>query len=158
MSDEINCVGIDPGATTGAACRTEDGRWWFGLFFFASEMDVLSSRLDFKRDFCSHAIIEDSYLGVNPKTRASIDKKIGYIWALCEQLGYKVEIVPAMTWKSAMLSVNGTLPKKSKEQKEMSILAAKGLGVDTTSNDIADAVCLAEFGNLNFELLAKEIL
>lgn len=164
--EDMNCIGIDVGATTGIAFRcsdkyayeaTYDG-WCVSTVKF-KDKDDLKDDLEWASVHHDNivAIIEDSFLGVNPKTRASIDKKIGYIWALCEQLGYKVEIVNPMTWKHAMLPVNGYLPKGRKEQKALSILSAKGLGVDTTDHNIADAVCLAEYGNLNFGLLAKEV-
>lgn len=101
------------------------------------------------------AYIEDGYMGPNAKVAKQLDQLRGRIQERCKNAGLTYVMINPKTWQALMLGE----ARGRKELKAMSIEVAQDLGADVTgpngkpSDDIADAVCLAEYGHLNANLV-----
>ena len=151
----MKVVGIDPGTRqTGFAWRTPSGAWRCGWVRPDSLQTIL---LEARRDGCDVAAVEDSFLGVNPRTYRVLITLQVRILSMCGDLNLRTVTVPPLTWKSAMLTGAGYLPAGRDHQKSTALAVARRLGADPKTFDEGDAVCLAEFVQNAPEQLAFDL-
>jgi len=87
------------------------------------------------------AVIEDCYLGVNPKTHKVLAIMQGLIIAACDRAGLPYEVIPAATWH-ADLGLTGPREDRKRGAK---MIATRVLGAaGGITSDEADAVCLCD--------------
>jgi len=157
----MNVIGIDPSlmrtgwayvAGTGAthywllgSCRGDDYEAMRAVLWEAAAFGV------------THAAIEDVYLGRNFRTAAVLAEVRGGIKSACAGAGIEAIDVPAMTWKSAMLTMSGRIPQGRKAQKGAALMVARTLGANPCNSDEADAVCIADYARRKWTLDARAI-
>jgi len=146
-------VGIDPATATGMAWM-QDGQWHTMTLDGRDDDAIRAALHDARLAGVELAAIEDCYLGVNFRTAKTLAVIQGRIASLCQSSGIRVQIVPVMCWKRAMLTVAGSFPQRRTEQKRTSIWVAKALGAQPANDNEADAVCLAEFARKGLALHA----
>lgn len=151
---DVSVIGIDPSLrATGLAWRNRVGEW--KTHVCPGDHSLVQATL-YKAHAhgVSIAYIEDGFMGPNAKVAKQLDQLRGRIQERCKLAGMKYVMVPPREWQAAMLGKVKLRP----ELKAMSIKVAHDLGADVTgptgkpSDDISDAVCLAEYGGLNADL------
>lgn len=93
----------------------------------------------------THAVIEQANGYGNIKAAFALAEARGRIIEACERAGLTVIRVHVATWQSAMLRKSS----KKGDSKERSIESAKSLGVVTDDHNIADAVNMLVYAELN---------
>ncbi len=158
MLSGTRVIGIDPSLrATGLAWRNRAGEWEIGLC--PGDHSLVGASLGLAHhDGIKIAYIEDGYMGPNAKVSKQLDQLRGRMQERCTRAGMKYVMVNPKTWQALMLGD----AKGHKELKAMSIKVAQDLGADVTGpngkpgDDMADAVCLAEYGGLNANLVDQE--
>lgn len=141
----MNVLAFDPAKRTGWAYTRTDGEWVCGTVD-PDDAKAVVGVVSRAVSVCARlAVLESTYLAVNPATRSRLDEIRGQLRGMCMQYGMEVENVAPNTWKAAMLRVNGRMPKGRKAQKEQAMAVARALGAEPRNADEADAVCLCEW-------------
>lgn len=138
----MRVLALDPGRRCGYAWRTPAGAWRVGTVHLDDLLGILTEACD---DGCNVVAVEDIYLGPSVATFKALAVTQGRIMALCTGIGLTVQTVAPITWKSAMLRVNGFMPRTRPEQKRAAVWTARALGADVTDDNQADACCLCEY-------------
>jgi len=85
-------------------------------------------------------VIENIFLGYDPTVYMKLSMVIGAISVFCVGMKISLMTIPNPTWRSTYGIVGGRSFCKTKSLK----VAMKILGKKITSNDISDAICIAE--------------
>lgn len=157
----MNVIGIDPSLRrTGWAYLVDcdDQHYWVHGTFRGDDDNAMQMILSLAPAFgVTHAAIEDVYLGRNFKTAATLAEVRGRIKGACAAAGIEVRDVPAMKWKSAMLTMSGLLPQGRKAQKAAAVTVARACGANPRNSDEADAVCIADYARRAWTVEARAI-
>ena len=162
MPDPV--LGIDPSIrATGFAWRFQDATNWRTRVCRGDDAVSLMNFIAWaSRENARKAYIEDAGpMRLNPKVASQLDQLRGRIQAWCLKADMEYVMVSPTEWQSAMLGKTvkgGTKPA--------SILMASELGADVTralksgsrvlDDNLADAVCLSEYGRLQEALSGIE--
>lgn len=141
----MNILAFDPAKRTGWAYKTMEDKWDCGVVNPDDTLTVKDVIMLAISQGVDKAVLESTYLAVNPATRSRLDEIRGQLRGMCMQYGMEVQNVAPNTWKAAMLRTNGRMPKGRKAQKEQAMLVARALGAEPRNADEADAVCLCEW-------------
>jgi Holliday junction resolvasome RuvABC endonuclease subunit len=93
------------------------------------------------------AVIEDGYVGKNPRVALALAMVRGSLAALAQQAGLRPVLVAPATWQTAMLSQGGWRPTTHKEIIPLVKLRVRSLHKLDLAEDEAVAVLLAEWGD-----------
>ncbi len=145
-------VGIDPSATaTGMAILQGPN----GCEYMSSPIENwidMQEHLSFWYQYqyytATHLMIEGQFVGPNPKNALLLATIKGRIVQMAVELGYEIQEVGPKTWQKKILGVPGNA--KTAERKAASIAHVKTLGVDTDDDNIADAICIAQYAERMF--------
>lgn len=150
----MSCIGIDPAVSKPVCYAYRRGRIWtvgrgpMGRDLLANE-DFLEALRLAEYQGVHTAVIEDGYVGPNPKTALALSAVRGQIAALAAQAGLKVEMVPPATWQAAMLCQGVWRPRRHDEiVRQARLRAGSILGPGNWTEDECVAACLAEWGEL----------
>lgn len=133
-------IGFDAATVTGyayVAGRTTQ-YWVTGVLDALDRMElehVVQAAVDAG---CTHAAIEDPYLGANVATLKKLTRIADRIQSQCERCGMKVLLITAQKWQSA-LDISG---KRADRKLGARRMAAHLTGSEPQTQDEADAVCL----------------
>ena len=160
---KFNPMAIDPATITGWAWKGRD-IWECGSTWAPSVTALIPLA---KVEGVTHAIVEGGYAGPNPQTTMMLAEIRANVKRDCREAGLVVIEVPPMTWKTAVLSQGGHLPKDTKAQKKLAIMVAEtpvangGLGAKLPrgkrgkiDDNAADAVCICAWALANERELA----
>lgn len=140
-------LAIDPGVKAcGLAWRT--GRYMPILVNNCNVRGLYETLSDIKHDLLkvpTHAVIEQANGYGNIKAAFALAEARGCIIEACERAGMTIIRVHVATWQSAMLAKSS----KKGDSKERSIQSAKSIGVDTDDHNVADAVNMLVYAELN---------
>ena len=149
-------VGIDASTNrTGYAVIKDDNILEHGVFDLHKNKDttsrleeMCSKVLSILSEYHPHVVyIEDAWQGNNPKTMKLLMHIIGSVYGWCVSNHIKcVEIIPS-SWRK---TIGWDIGKKSRD--ELKIMSLKYVndtyGIITTSDDLADAICIATAGKI----------
>jgi hypothetical protein len=140
-------LGIDPGKTGGWCIGDSDKRntTLFGKID-THDLDALKDlALYAKERGVLTCYIEDVHFQskkFNPKTLLNHAKSIGLTEGIMWSHGIQTHLVLAKVWQSQVLVVNG----RAQHGKGASVEFANRIGVETRNHNIADAACIAAYG------------
>ena len=150
IGTKFSCIGLDVATKTGLAFKL-DGVW----HTYQGDTDTIRVLLQRHAKHHTHAVIEDGFVGFNNASSLKLATLRGQVEEMCLGHGLEIQFVMPSVWQVAILTISGYTPKRRKDIKHASIFCAKALGADPANHDEADAVCIAEWGNVNLELLAR---
>lgn len=143
------CIGIDPAVAKPIAfAYRENGGWSHGTVApdgwdgFRHVFHIARHRAGIDT-----AVIEDGYVGRNPKVSMQLSMVRGTLSALAQQAGLRPVLVAPATWQTAMLSMGRWRPKRHREIVEMVQMRVRRLHGLELTEDEAVAVLLAEWGD-----------
>ena len=96
--------------------------------------------------------LEDGFIGVNPKVGMRLAEIRGVIKTVATMQGLECRLVAPATWQAACLSLGGVRPQRHREIALAAILRAKHVTGMDLGEDMACAVCLAEWGQAHPEV------
>lgn len=139
-------IGIDPSATaTGLARRYGSDDWEI------LECPITKQCEDIKRflnscymDGARHMLIEAQFVGPNPQRALDLATIKGRIVQMAIDAGYdQIDQIEPKKWQKEILGVPGNA--KTAERKAASIAHVQAMGIETTSDNISDAICIAQY-------------
>ena len=141
-------LAIDPGVkAVGLAWRTAD---WGGVrpilvnCYQIGSTELREVLLHAHRSGCTHAVIEQPIGYGSVRAAFKLCEARGRLVEACERTGLIVVGLHVSTWQAAMLGKD-----RKGRTKELSIMSAKSLGVDTDDDNEADAVNILVYAELN---------
>jgi len=155
----MTCIGIDPAyakpvtlawrdrALDGLwVCRTADPR---GEGFPEDLADIFA---EFRSHGAERVCLEDGYVGRNLQVALRLGHNRGMIHGIALTQGLECYLVAPSRWQSDCLSSGGVRPHKHAQIALAAILRAKHVTGMDLGEDMACAVCLAEWGNAHPEV------
>lgn len=146
----IRTIGLDPATCTGWAYQ-HNGRWLTGdIFFYRGYMvdaaACLRETLVLARERGVRiAVVEDCYISRSWQTAKRLSEIQGIVCEAAQAAGLELHRVSPATWQCALLCVGRA---SREERKRAAYQYALRIGAEPTSQDQADAICLAEYGRL----------
>ena len=161
----MTCIGIDPAYAKPVtlAWRGKDVRG--RLLWFCEQadprehdfFDVLAKILTISRDMGATSVcLEDGFIGRNPQVGMRLAQIRGSIQTVATMAGLECRLVAPSRWQSDCLSSGGVRPHRHAEIAVAAILRANSVTGQDLTEDMAVAVCLAEWGNAHPELWSDE--
>lgn len=138
-------IGIDPSATaTGLAYACPTG-WDYSEVPITRECQIIKYNLALWRiSGARHMLIEAQFVGPNPQRALDLAAIKGRIVQMAIDAGYeRIEQIESKKWQKEILGVPGNA--KTAERKAASIAHVRAMGIDTDSDNIADAICIAQY-------------
>ena len=154
----MTCIGIDPAyakPVTLAYCGSKGweiyeadprakAHWSFHESLSAKLMDAIEKG-------ATRVCLEDGFIGVNPKVGMRLAEIRGVIKTVATMQGLECRLVAPSRWQSDCLTWAGVRPHKHAEIAATAILRAKHTTGMDLGEDMACAVCLAEWGDAHPE-------
>ncbi len=149
----MRCIGIDPAVSKPICYAYRRGRIWTvgrgptGRDLLANEHMLEHLRLA-EHYGIDTAVIEDGYVGPNPRTALALSTVRGSLAAMAQQAGLRVRMVAPARWQVDMLSQGGWTPRRHGEIVRQARFRAESLlGPGDWTEDECVAVMLAEWGD-----------
>lgn len=145
-------IGADEGWRSGDVLDAKDMRVWARNVWGRIEEFVTTARNRYRREdeavrpWPVLVVIEDTNVGfakVTPIAALAGARYVGGVVALASAAGLPVLRVPAQTWQLAMLTPDRKRLSRADGKAASRALATSHFGAAITSEDVADAACLA---------------
>lgn len=143
----MRCVGIDPACAKPVALAWRFGKQWqIRSVPWDDTANLFAALSRAKADGCDTCVIEDGFVGKNPKTALALAVVRGQLSALAVQAGLQVRMVHPATWQAACLTQGRYRPQTHAEIVKQVALRMRGHYLSVTEDE-GVAVCIAEWGD-----------
>lgn len=145
------CVGIDPAYAKDVAFAHRVENAWRVQSVEPDDNAALRQALqNAVDDGCEVVVIEDCFLGANPATFKGLAQMQERLKMYAHDLGLEIHVVAPSTWQAACLTQGKYKPKRHNEIVASAKLRARGMTGHDLKEDIAVAVCIADYGDQHF--------
>ena len=150
------CIGINPGTTAKPSAFAWRGNLKWKTKLQGSSLGIYEDLIVASSHGIEIAVIEDCFLGPNPKSYKMLAVEQGRLRMAAELAGLRVHIVHPSTWMAESLSSGGRAPKKHADIVRVAIMRAKDITTRDLSEDEAMAVCIADWGECHLQAETEE--
>lgn len=149
------CVGVDPGYAVQKGCafawRDASGMWRTDMVHHTTTQRVREVLTEARNAGATTAVIEEMYLGLNPKTFKNLENACGGIEWCARDLGFAILRPTASEWRS-VLAIDGIAPRATADAKRMALWFARDLlRGQRVTHDEAEAMAMALWGEVQLK-------
>lgn len=155
-------LGIDPSYAKPVAWAVLSDRYqrWGDIeldhldILFMSE-DGVTTGVPYWREQCGldMAVVEGGYVGPNPKVSLALERVRGELIAMCRLAGLRILVAPMPGWYRDSLSWAGRAPRSHDDAVVAATVRARAIVGRDLPEDQAMAVCLADWGRCQADLI-----